>query len=506
MKTRPEALRRLVLSTLMPGFVGTTVPEWIEREYAAGLGGVCLYGTNVVDPDQLAQLCRELRKVAPRLVVAVDEEGGDVTRLHYPTGSTQPGNALLGRLDDTALTRRSAALIARELTAYGINLDLAPVVDVNSADENPVIGVRSFGADATLVSRHSTAYIEGMQSAGIAACAKHFPGHGDTVTDSHLDLPRVDAEVHVLDTRELEPFRAAVAAGVASIMTSHVVVTAIDPHRPATFSPTLLQGVLRDRLGFGGVIVSDALDMAGASAETGIPEAAIRALAAGCDLLCIGSETSEEDFREVVDAVLAAIEQGRIEPARIEQAASRVRALAAKYPSDARRRSDGDDSGPSPTPSTGDSGHPGSSEGLPALPPSEVAPSGESAWPDDALVAGFDVAPSVQEWLDAPGKAYLVQVASRPNLAVGEVAWGPDAAGLTVSEADVPTGGKVAVAGRGLSAGHPIWAVADRLREQGHPTIVVDCGWPRGGADLVVYGGSVVVARTLGRYLGIAVP
>jgi beta-N-acetylhexosaminidase len=471
MNTHAGALRRLVLSTLMPGFVGTSVPSWVPREYAAGLASVCLYGTNVVDPDQLSELCAELRRVAPDIIVSVDEEGGDVTRLHYPTGSTQPGNALLGRLDDTALTRHSAATIAGELTAYGINLDLAPVVDVNSADENPVIGARSFGAEATHVARHSAAYVDGIQSAGVAACAKHFPGHGDTVTDSHLDLPRVDAEAHVLDTRELEPFRAAVEADVACIMTSHVVVTAMDPERPATFSPTLLQDVLRGRLGFEGVIVSDALDMAGASAETGIPEAAVRALAAGCDLLCIGSETTEQAFLEVVDAVVAAVESGRLPTARLEEAARRVRDLSAQYPALAGRPSHGD---------------------------------GESVWTSGALAAGFDVGPTVAAWLQAPGEAYIVQVASDPNLAVGRVAWGPSAAGLAVAEADVPARAKVAVAGRGLNADHPIWAAADRLRAQGHPTIVVDCGWPRGGADLVVYGGSVAVAQALGSYLGVA--
>jgi beta-N-acetylhexosaminidase len=227
---------------------------------------------------------------------------------------------------------------------------------------------------------------------------------------------------------------------------------------------------------------------------------------AGCDLLCIGSETTEEELAEVVDAILAAIEQGRLKTARIGQAASRVQALAEKYPSLARRAPHGDGGDPSPTPSTGDSGYPGSSESHPALPPSEVRPSGESASSIDVLVTGFDIRPSVQTWLDAPGDAYLVQVGSRPNLAVGPVAWGPEAAGLTVAESDVPPGGKVAVAGRGLAATHPIWAVADRLRAQGHPTIVVDCGWPRGGADLVVYGGSLVVARALGRYLGVAAP
>ena len=477
MEHSPEALRRLVVGTLMPGFVGTTVPEWVTREYAAGLAAVCLYGANVVDPDQLSALCGSLRSAAPDLVVAVDEEGGDVTRLHYPTGSNQPGNALLGRLDDTSLTRDSAATIGRELAAYGINLDLAPVVDVNSADDNPVIGVRSFGADAAHVARHSAAYVEGVQSVGVAACAKHFPGHGDTVTDSHLALPTVHAEPHVLDTRELVPFRAAIAAGVACVMTSHIVVPAIDPDRPATFSPTVLGDVLRGRLGFEGVIVSDALDMAGASAETGIPEASVRALAAGCDLLCIGSETTEDEFLEVVAAVVAAVAAGRLTARRLEDAAARVRLL---------------------------------SRGFVVANPLGDGSGQAASWSDgtraDALVAGFEVGAAVGAWLGMPRPAFIVQVASDPNLAVGGVAWGPYAAGLATPEGAVPDGAKVAVVGRGLGPRHPLWAVAERLRAQGHPIITVDCGWPRGGADLVTFGGSVVVAEALGRYLGVERP
>ena len=471
MTTTTEALRRLVLGTLMPGFVGTSVPAWVVREHRAGLAAVCLYGSNVVDPDQLATLCAELRAAGPGLVVSVDEEGGDVTRLHYPTGSTQPGNALLGRLDDPALTRRSAAVIGSELAAYGINLDLAPVVDVNSADENPVIGARSFGADAARVSRHSAAYVAGVQSAGVAACAKHFPGHGDTVTDSHLALPRVDAEESVLEERELAPFRAAVDAGVASVMTSHVVVSALDAERPATFSPIVLGDVLRDRLGFTGVIVSDALDMAGASAETGIPEAAVRALAAGCDLLCIGSDTTEEQFLSVVDAVVAAARTGRLPLSRLEDAADRVALLAETFP-------------------------PGR--------PSTVRPVTDDLWAGDALARGFSVGPLVSDWLTAEGRPCMVQVASDRNLAIGRVAWGPRAAGLSVDSADLGPGSKVAVVARGLAPGHPALLLAERLRTQGVPTIVVECGWPRdGAADLVAYGGSVAVAQALGRFLGV---
>jgi beta-N-acetylhexosaminidase len=470
MDTSREAVRRLVVGTLMPGFVGTSVPAWVEREYAAGLASVCLYGTNIVDPDQLARLCADLRAAAPDLVVAVDEEGGDVTRLHYPTGSTQPGNALLGRLDDTGLTGASAAAIGRELAAYGINLDLAPVVDVNSADENPVIGVRSFGADAAVVARHTAAYVAGMQAAGVAACAKHFPGHGDTVTDSHLALPHVHAEAHVLDARELEPFRAAIEVGVACIMTSHVVVAAIDAARPATFSPTLLGDVLRSRLGFEGVIVSDALDMAGASAETGIPDAAVRALVAGCDLLCVGSETTEECYLAVVEAVVEAAASGRLPLARLDEAATRVGLLSKAF---------------------GAGGLAGEGDG------------GGTTWTSEALVGGFQVGDAVRAWLDAPGDAVIVQVASDANLAVGRVAWGPEAAGLATPESEVPRGAKVAVVGRGLAVDHPAWDVVDRLRTQGHPVIAVDCGWPRGGADLVTFGASVVVAEALGSYLGV---
>ena len=474
MDTTREALRRLVVGTLMPGFVGTTVAPWVIREYAGGLAAVCLYGANVADPQQLSRLCADLRAAAPDLLVSVDEEGGDVTRLHYPTGSDQPGNAVLGRLDDTALTRDSAAAIARELTAYGINLDLAPVVDVNSAPDNPVIGVRSFGADAAHVARHTVAAIEGLQSQGVAACAKHFPGHGDTVTDSHLALPRVDAPADVLEVRELEPFRAAVAAGVACVMTSHVVVTAIDPDRPSTFSPTMLGGVLRGRLGFDGVIVSDALDMAGASAETGIPEAAVRALDAGCDLLCTGSETTEQDYLDIVDAVVAAVESGRLAHARVADAAARVARLRRTF-----------------APAAVTSGPVAGDVGL---------------WSDDLMQQAFSVSDAAREWLALDAAPVLVQVASEPNLAVGRVAWGPAAAGLTTGEEAVPTGAKVAVAGRSLAPSHPAWAVVDRLRSQGHPVIAVECGWPRGDADVVTYGGSPVVARALGRLLGVTAP
>lgn len=309
-----EQIRRLAAGTLMPGFSGIAVPVWILDAYDAGLAAVCLYGTNVASPVQLRDLCAGLRAHSPSTLIAVDEEGGDVTRLHYLTGSPQPGNAVLGRLDDVTLTATSAATIGQELASLGINLNLAPDADVNSEADNPVIGVRSFGAEPDLVARHTAAWIRGLEDSGVASCAKHFPGHGSTTTDSHLELPRVSANAATLEARELVPFRALVEARGATVMTSHILVDALDPENPATFSSRILQGLLREELGFEGVILTDALDMAGASAQTGVPEAAVRALLAGTDLLCLGSDTGPELYEQTLAAITAAVAEGRLTP------------------------------------------------------------------------------------------------------------------------------------------------------------------------------------------------
>jgi len=321
-------LSRQILSTLMPGFVGTTAPAWVEARLEQGLGAVCLFGPNVASRSQLAALTASLARANPDVVIAIDEEGGDVTRVHHLEGSPYPGNAILGRLDDLDYTYAVAHRVGEELAETGCTLTFAPDVDVNSNPLNPVIGVRSFGADEALVARHSAAWTRGVQSAGVAACAKHFPGHGDTSSDSHLALPVIDVDAATLRSRELEPFRAAVDAGTLTVMTSHILVPAVDELNPATFSAPILEGILRGELGFTGVIVSDALDMVGASGEIGIPEAAVRALAAGCDLLCIGTDNSDAEIGEILDHVLRAIEEGRLSGERVAEASARVAWLA----------------------------------------------------------------------------------------------------------------------------------------------------------------------------------
>lgn len=320
-------LGRAVSATLMPGFAGTTPPAWLLRELDAGLGAVCLFGSNVVDAGQVRWLTDAIHGARPACLVAIDEEGGDVTRLHHREGSPHPAAAYLGRCDDVHLTREVHRSIGAELRSAGIDLDLAPVADVNSDPRNPVIGVRSFGADPECVARHVRAAVEGLRDAGIAAVVKHFPGHGDTSADSHLAMPVVPVDRATLERRELVPFRAAIAADVPAVMTSHILVPALDPAAPATMSAHVLR-MLRDEAGFTGAIVSDALDMAGASAECGVPEAAVRALVAGVDLLCLGTDNTAEQVQGIREHILAAVAAGRLPEQRVRDAASRVAALA----------------------------------------------------------------------------------------------------------------------------------------------------------------------------------
>ncbi len=321
-------LRRAVRATLMPGFEGPALPGWLATELAGGLGSVCLFGTNVVSPAQVRQLTAAIHAASPAALVAIDEEGGDVTRLHHGEGSLHPSAAYLGSLDDLDVTRAVAADIGAQLVAAGVDLNLAPVADVNSNPLNPVIGVRSFGADPALAARHVAAYTRGLQGAGAGAVAKHFPGHGDTATDSHRALPTITVDADLLAARELVPFRAAVAAGTLGVMTSHILLPAIDPELPATLSAPVLR-LLREDLGFTGAIVSDALDMAGASKGRGIPEAAVLALAAGVDLLCIGTDNTAEQLADIVDHVVDAVASGRLGEARVRDAAERVARLSA---------------------------------------------------------------------------------------------------------------------------------------------------------------------------------
>ncbi len=323
---RSPDLRALALAVLQPGFVGLTPPDWVRRELDLGLGGVALFARNIDTPSQVADLSAAVHAANPRALIAIDEEAGDVTRLEHSTGSSWPGNLALGVVDDVALTESVAREIGTMLDSVGVDLNYAPVADVNNNPANPVIGVRSFGSDPALVARHTAAWVRGLQSAGVLACAKHFPGHGDTATDSHLDLPVVTVEG--LELVALEPFRAAIASGTASIMSAHIVVRGLDDG-PATLSHRILVDLLRTQLGFRGMVLSDGMEMGGITGSMSLSDGCVRAIAAGVDSLCIGGGLAgEETVLEVTDALVAAVHDGHLEESRLAEAAQHVAVAA----------------------------------------------------------------------------------------------------------------------------------------------------------------------------------
>lgn len=308
-------LEKLAAACVFPSFPGTEIPDWVRRFLADGGGGIVLFAYNVPSAPALTALASSLRAERPDLLLALDEEGGDVTRLEWDRGSSYPGGAALGTVDDVGVTERVAASIAAELADAGVNWNLAPVADVN-VPGNPVIGTRAYGSEAELVARHVAAFVRGTQSRRVAACAKHFPGHGSTEQDSHLELPALVGDVE----HGLEPFRAAIGAGVQSIMTAHVRVHDL----PATVDRSIVSGLLRRDLGFEGVVIADALEMKGVSATLGVEQAAVSAVEAGCDALCIGHDLHEEAVARVLRALASSVGEERL-----REAAGRVARLAA---------------------------------------------------------------------------------------------------------------------------------------------------------------------------------
>jgi beta-N-acetylhexosaminidase len=322
-------LARTARAVLQPGFEGTRAPDWVRRRLADGLGSVLLFARNIESAEQTAALTAELRAENPDVIVAADEEGGDVTRLDAATGSAYPGNLALGAVDDEKLTEQVARALGGRLAAAGIGLDYAPDADVNSNPDNPVIGVRSFGADTGLVARHTAAWVRGLQSAGVGACAKHFPGHGDTGIDSHFALPTVDLSVEQLIETTLPPFRAAIAAGAQAIMLGHLLLPAIDPEAPASVSPGVVRRLLHEELRFNGLIVTDAMEMRAVSDRYGLERAIVLSVAAGADLVCIGHTGGDDLYARVEAALVAAVISGEVPQERLAEAARKVRAFVA---------------------------------------------------------------------------------------------------------------------------------------------------------------------------------
>ena len=313
---------------IMVGFEGTQANEAIETHIRERfVGGVVLFSRNIQSPKQTAELTNELQRLAGAtahqipLFIGIDQEGGWVIRLR--DGATVlPGNMALGATDSTELAERAGEITAVELAAVGVNLNFAPVMDVNNNLHNPVIGRRSFGESSELVSRLGVAYIQGLQRNGVLATAKHFPGHGDTTVDSHFDLPTVNHDLKRIHALELQPFRAAIDADVAAIMTAHIVYPALDADRPATISSTILTDLLRKELRFDGLIITDDMEMKAIDDRYQSGEAAVMAIEAGADIVMVLWTPVKQI--EVFDALLSAVKSGRISQARLDQSVERI--------------------------------------------------------------------------------------------------------------------------------------------------------------------------------------
>jgi beta-N-acetylhexosaminidase len=490
-------LAALADAVLIPPFSGTTPPSWILRALEGGLAGVTLFGANVTgDVASLTASLRAASGIEP--VIAIDEEGGDVTRVFYRSGSPYPGNAALGAVDDVALTREVYAAIGGDLARLGTNVNLAPCADVLAPGGSPVVGTRSFGSDPHLVARHVAAAVAGLQEAGVAACAKHFPGHGSTSADSHLALATVSGSLADIRLRDLPPFVAAVKAGAMAIMPGHLRVPELTGDLPATLSPDAVTGLLRGELGFEGVVICDALEMRAASAVYGIPEAAVLAVIAGVDLLCLGRDTDEAMYHAVRLALADAVTSGRLPGSRLEEAAARVASLRATL-----------------------------SEARQALPvrPSATGSGADGAGMDGAGMDGIGLM-AARRALRGSGPIparltdpVIIEVEPEENIAAGRFTWGFDpwaavrridpalgdgaAVGALLAGAE---GRSLVLAVRDASSAQPL--VTDLLAAR-PDMIIVEMGvpaWtpPEGTAYLATYGASRACAQAAAEALGLA--
>ncbi|MDF2937344.1 MAG: beta-glucosidase-like glycosyl hydrolase [Paenibacillaceae bacterium] len=322
------SLRQKLGQMVMCGFEGTTPPESILRlirDYQ--VGGIIYFRRNIGSVTQVAELSRSLREASvapggPPLWIAVDQEGGMVARIDREV-ALAPGNMALGAAGKPEYAYEVARISGSELRQLGINLNFAPCVDVNNNPANPVVGVRSFGENPELVAALGAAAVRGYQERGVSACAKHFPGHGDTAADSHHELPLVRHRMERLEQVELPPFGRAIEAGVDAIMTAHVRFPACDPSgMPATLSPPILGGLLREKLGYDGVVVTDCLEMNAISQTVGVGRGAVLAVAAGADIVLVSHR--EDRQIEALEALYAAAENGELPMTRIDEAVARI--------------------------------------------------------------------------------------------------------------------------------------------------------------------------------------
>jgi beta-N-acetylhexosaminidase len=314
----------------MVGFPGTTPDVDVRGLIDDGIFGAILFKRNVDSPAQTAELIRALKSHAGRpFVLSVDQEGGRVARLRGAPFTTLPSMRDIGRSRDPTLAARVGQLLAYEVRAIGFDWDFAPVLDVDTNPKNPVIGDRALHQDPSEVARLGVALAQGMESGGVASCGKHFPGHGDTAQDSHLALPRLPHDLKRLREVELVPFAAFAKARLSSLMTAHVIFEALEPGKPATMSKSVLAGLLRQELGFEGVLVSDDLEMKAIADHYSVEQAVIDGVNAGVDLFLVCHNAKVQ--RNAIAALVKAVEDGRVAKDRIAEALGRLEALSRRF-------------------------------------------------------------------------------------------------------------------------------------------------------------------------------
>ena len=324
-----HALETQVARLFTVGFHGKTSTPELEQLIARGVGGVIFFSRNVGQPAEVSEVTSSIKRFAGRpLFLALDQEGGKVARLRH--GFTEvPAMRAVGASGSPALAREVGELIGREVRAVGFDMNYAPVLDVDTNPANPVIAARSLGRTPELVAELGVALAQGLESAGVAACGKHFPGHGDTSQDSHLELPRLPHSLERLEQIELRPFAAAIEAGIPSLMTAHVIFEPLDPAYPATMSRAVLHGILRDKMAYDGLVVSDDIEMRAIANHYGVEDAVVRGLDAGVDqFLCC--HTADVAHR-AIEAIIHAVERGTISRETLDNANRRIARFATRY-------------------------------------------------------------------------------------------------------------------------------------------------------------------------------
>lgn len=462
------SLDRTILSTFSPGFGGAVVPEWIKPWLENGLGSVTLFASNTPNFEAAAHLIKELRSYNPDVLIAIDEEGGDVTRLFVREGSRYPTPALLGQCDDEDLTYRSYYSMGTVLRDLGIDITYAPVADVVAFENNPIVGVRSFGMSTDVVTRHVAAAVRGLQNSGVGACVKHFPGHGAVLEDSHHDLPHIKMALTDYESQHVVPFKHAIESGVAAVMIGHLVAEALDNKLPASLSSKVIRDYLRGVLNFNGLVVTDALDMGAIGGPTKIHESALKALTAGADLLCFSGMGDQSVFlSSSFDWIKAAVDSGTLAAKELEVSEQRIINWRAT------NRSNG---------------------------------AATAAVDFKDLINGFEISGSVE--LEA-GAVNLVEIGTKPTIAAGDVSWGMHrelravgiACDIHASDAETLSTKKLVVAFRDAYRDAPLLATLNRLNDRYPEAIFIDMGWPTrefAPTNLIrAFGSSAVISQAV---------